>query len=934
MDSATPAAPRFSDLQNEFRLPKGSTQTITNTRIGDGNAIYGGSFHVPEDRYVEWMQAYYRDVVLKGGLEYLTEKQIDGGQILIDADFRHDYSVTERVLTAEHVEAFVRLVADTVASVFRFGPDEQVPIFVYQKPRVNRLADKHITKDGLHIVIGTAAGFFMQDIVREDMLAAIARGALADITALITNPWTDVLDNGIAAGSTNWQLVGSRKPDHDAYELVAVYNLCLDTAGQVVLEPDDVGEYLTEANIHKLSARYIPPLELYITNERVNEYQEAAGAKKRAAEEADSASVSSTSTSTPVKKNLQNDYAFVEKCIEEGLFNERAVPYNEWFKMGCAIHAHFGADNGWPLFDLFSNTAPLTIGESPVTRSHANYDKFEKMDGVRQGKKPLGFGSIKYWAREANKHVCARIEKDVYATVDVSRQEQQAALVAEHIPPNLGTETAAVLFVQSIVPEKFMWVDKVLHCWTGLRWEKSEHEFVRYLGKSAYDEVMLRCDAVLKDARIAPEYAQKAVAAAKDHAISWQGYTKFTKIIKTSASYMARDDVEFDANTDLLGFTNGVYDLAAHEFRAYRYDDFMTMTCGYDYVPECDVDPARFAEMDALLKTIMPLDENRALLLQLLSAGLVGRAIENFVMLNGGGRNGKGLIIEFLKLVLGEYALIYANVSLLTEDEKTGANPEKAAIDKKRMVVMKEPRADVPINNACVKAITGGGNIAGRMLYSNKTTIDLHLLLIMECNHRPKFAEEPKDGEYERMIDLEFPHRFSTIEEEIDHVTVFPADVKYKTAEWKGAHRDAFLHILLRAFRGLQASGYKPVVPQNVRDRTNAYLNLSFPILELFNDAYTHTSVPSDVVKMKDVYDELKRTDAFMNFTKKEKRLYTYKYVCEFFEKHRDMRAFYRDRVKVHGVYYKNALTHHTLTATAPTHDENEVELEVDYVET
>ena len=88
------------------------------------------------------------------------------------------------------------------------------------------------------------------------------------------------------------------------------------------------------------------------------------------------------------------------------------------------------------------------------------------------------------------------------------------------------------------------------------------------------------------------------------------------------------------------------------------------MSCGYDYSMKIDL--VKLQEVETLLNTIMPNPENKALLLEIMSAGLTGRAIEKFVLFNGGGRNGKGLLDEFLKTIYGEYQLIYANVSLLT----------------------------------------------------------------------------------------------------------------------------------------------------------------------------------------------------------------------------------------------------------------------------
>ena len=104
-----------------------------------------------------------------------------------------------------------------------------------------------------------------------------------------------------------------------------------------------------------------------------------------------------------------------------------------------------------------------------------------------------------------------------------------------------------------------------------------------------------------------------------------------------------------------------------------------------------------------------------------------------------------------MKLILGDYALIYSNVSLLTEKDKTGPNSEKAILYNKRYVVMKEPEGE-KLRIDRIKDFTGGGNISGRMCNSNKTTVNLSLILVMECNKRPLFNEEITDAEYERLI--------------------------------------------------------------------------------------------------------------------------------------------------------------------------------------
>jgi predicted transcriptional regulator YdeE len=84
-----------------------------------------------------------------------------------------------------------------------------------EKPTVNRVLDKQITKDGIHIIIGVQMDNTLQMMLREKILEQIG-----DIWELpLTNDWKDVLDEGISKGVTNWQMYGSQKPENEAYRL-------------------------------------------------------------------------------------------------------------------------------------------------------------------------------------------------------------------------------------------------------------------------------------------------------------------------------------------------------------------------------------------------------------------------------------------------------------------------------------------------------------------------------------------------------------------------------------------------------------------------------------------------------------------------------------------------------------------------------------------
>ena len=57
---------------------------------------------------------------------------------------------------------------------------------------------------------------------------------------------------------------------------------------------------------------------------------------------------------------------------------------------------------------------------------------------------------------------------------------------------------------------------------------------------------------------------------------------------KKGCGYLGRrftnEDIQFDSKWNLLPFKNGVYDLETHIFREHRYDDYISITTGYDWV--------------------------------------------------------------------------------------------------------------------------------------------------------------------------------------------------------------------------------------------------------------------------------------------------------------------------------------------------------------
>ena len=263
MNGIIPNTSAYIDLNDFLRqhvVSKDDKNTEkTNTRIGKQKdkqiEIYGGSYHISDTEYPIFLQLYYNHVLSKDKKEYLTEKQLtDNGPILMDIDFRHNISVDERQYSNEHIEDFVDKLTEYLNKMYIFDKKSEFHIIILEKPSINRIIDKSITKDGVHIMIWIKKkNLFIQQYLREKMLRELP-DMWGDLQ--ITNSWEDVLDDRVSRGEANWQLIGSRKPDHERYKVSHVYKIKYDESdGELFRENVKLTKQFIKDNLENLSAR-------------------------------------------------------------------------------------------------------------------------------------------------------------------------------------------------------------------------------------------------------------------------------------------------------------------------------------------------------------------------------------------------------------------------------------------------------------------------------------------------------------------------------------------------------------------------------------------------------------------------------------------------------------------------------------------------------
>ena len=121
---------------------------------------------------------------------------------------------------------------------------------------------------------------------------------------------------------------------------------------------------------------------------------------------------------------------------------------------------------------------------------------------------------------------------------------------------------------------------------------------------------------------------------------------------------------------------------------------------------------------------------------------LSGIRLEKFILANGCGRNGKGLINELFQETLGTDYFYKLPVDVLQSkvDLSKGANPQVANMDNARFILSSEPEENDKLRINMIKDLTGGKEVNARLLFKNKCRVRMVQVLALEFNEKPKLS--------------------------------------------------------------------------------------------------------------------------------------------------------------------------------------------------
>jgi len=785
---------------------KGSDGNFTHTRIGDGERIYGGTYNIGFDNLPTFYQLYYDHIFIKKQHEYLTEKQIDLGPLVIDLDFRYEHSVDSRQHSIEHIHDIISLYLEELKGFFMFENSNTFDIFVMEKPHVNRVSNSEspLTKDGIHLLFGLQMDHTMQIMLREKVLCKI--GNICDLP--LTNTWDTVLDEGISKGTTNWQLFGSQKPNNEAYGLTQLYTAeYKEDESEFVIEMKDLNDFDLRNNFQKLSVQYTGNPKFDINPSIIGEYNEQLKSRKSrkpcAAAASDNNILLPSASSDQItsldqivdRETLENAMKQILNSLNTSEYNIREIhEYTQilpakYYEPGSHLmnrqvafalkHTDDRLFLSWIM--LRSKAHDFDYNTIPKLFQDWNRHFHSRKDGITKK-------SIIYWAKQDAYEEYIKVKQNtVDDFIDITLRDH--------------TEFDLAMVLYHMFKDKYVCsslINKQWYIFKNHRWEQDKGMSLRLaISKdmfNAYQNVLHKYLPQLASYEQNDE--NRKILEAKIKKISsvsvlLKKTTDKNNIIREAMELFY--DPEFiknmDANKYLMCFTNGVVDFKTKVFRDGYPQDYITKTTNIRYTPSYEEDAPIKEQIKTFMEQLFPVVELNKYMWDHLASCLIGTNMnQTFNIYCGSGSNGKSLLTDLMSHTLGEYKGTVP-ITLVTEKRNSigGTSSEVMQLKGIRYAVMQEPSKESRINEGVMKELTGGDPIQGRALYCDSEIFEPQFKLVVCTNSLFEFSSND-DGTWRRIRKCDFLSKFADKDEMHNDDTpyLFPKDkgLKENLPKW------------------------------------------------------------------------------------------------------------------------------------------------------
>lgn len=305
------------------------------------------------------------------------------------------------------------------------------------------------------------------------------------------------------------------------------------------------------------------------------------------------------------------------------------------------------------------------------------------------------------------------------------------------------------------IPARGRWLEYIGHAW-----RQDDLGRVTQHAIGVTKDMMLDASKIAIQAAQARDPAHQAALAGDaeallQHARKSQQKPRLDAMVSIAATdpRMAVDQVRLDAEDMVLGVQNGVIELGdTTQFRDGRPEDLIARQAGTEW----HSGDAACPMWGQFLQQVQPDPDVRHWLQKFVGYCLTGKTSEQiFVVMHGHGANGKSVMVEILKRLLGSYAQT-VQFSTFTERDPNAIRNDLASLDKARLVVASEGPEGARLDEGVVKQVTGEDAITARFLHREFFTYTPRFKVVLVTNHKPVISGTDH-GIWRRVVLVPFP---------------------------------------------------------------------------------------------------------------------------------------------------------------------------------
>ena len=294
---------------------------------------------------------------------------------------------------------------------------------------------------------------------------------------------------------------------------------------------------------------------------------------------------------------------------------------------------------------------------------------------------------------------------------------------------------------------RYSWTSHTWLFWDGRHWQRDSDGGIDRFAKDTvlgwYAEAA-SCENDDQRKRLAAHAARSAKA---------ERIAGMVRLARSEIQVAVRDEV-FDRDPWALNFANGTVDLRTSTLRPHRRDDFITHCLPFNYDPKAKSELWE-KTFERVFRVSHDERENEALrryVKRMLGYCATGSTREECVaVFYGGGRNGKGTIVETVRHSLPPgLAQVMGFETLLHDPRKNSQHLEIDRLRGVRLVTASEADEGRRFSEAMLKQLTGGDELTGRGHYEKFRDFTPTHKIVISVNHLPEIRGTD-EGIWERI---------------------------------------------------------------------------------------------------------------------------------------------------------------------------------------